>query len=181
MLTTSFSGSYGTFITCGDSTRRLFGPTTIVSPSGGACSMALTPMDPLAPGRFSTITGRPVSRAICPAITRAAMSVVPPGGAGTITFRGLSPSAHAPSASDHPINSMAGRANCCSLMGCLQSMACRPRVADAPSIQRTPQVTLAYLGHEIAFLGHPERAPLRERSAPQESHPHMNAFTGDAI
>src|SRR5437868_8388292 len=160
MLTMSLSGSYGTFITSGASTSRLLGPSAIVLPSGSAFSMALSPIDPVAPARFSMITGRPVSTDICCPTTRAAMSMVPPGGAGTMILKGLSPIAQTLSANDHPINTMAERANCCSFIFVSRSSdlrRCRQYLAHRPPV-------LAYLGHKFVNLGKKNRLHIGGRS-----------------
>ena len=53
-------------------------------PSAGWRSMSMVPMAPEAPPLFSTTTGWPSSAASGGAITRANMSVVPPGGQAII-------------------------------------------------------------------------------------------------
>ena len=92
---TSFSGSNGCLMTCGISASRLLAPTINVLPSAGACSRAWMPMPPPAPGLFSMITGCPMSADNCCPTRRATMSIVPPGGAGTISLSGFSPRAQA--------------------------------------------------------------------------------------
>ncbi|MNL45221.1 hypothetical protein D3C87_1678520 [compost metagenome] len=55
-----------------------------------ARAKACAPMMPAAPARFSTMTCWPSLAAILSAISRAAMSVVPPGAAGMIRVIGRS-------------------------------------------------------------------------------------------
>ena len=52
-------------------------------PSGAALATASVPITPPAPARFSTTTVWPSAGCSFSAITRAMMSVVPPGGNGT--------------------------------------------------------------------------------------------------
>ena len=57
-------------------------------PSAGAPSRAWLPTTPLPPGRFSMTSGWPSRSPSRWAISRASMSVAPPGGKGTITRTG---------------------------------------------------------------------------------------------
>src|SRR5262249_3581838 len=58
------------------------GTINSVCPSGLARATCAAPIKPVAPGRFSTITGTPNLSDIGGATTRASISTVPPGGAG---------------------------------------------------------------------------------------------------
>src|SRR4029077_1994211 len=57
-------------------------------PRGGARGSLPTPIEPPAPPTFSTITGWPSAAPILSAMMRAATSVEPPGGNGTISVIG---------------------------------------------------------------------------------------------
>src|SRR6218665_100574 len=59
-------------------------PMNTVWPSCGALSAVCTPMKPLPPGLFSTVTGWPASSPMLLAKSRAVMSVPLPGGNGTM-------------------------------------------------------------------------------------------------
>src|SRR5215472_17698205 len=63
--------------------------TRSVDPSGDDFATASAARLPPAPGRFSTITGRPSDVEIGVAIARAMVSVVPPGEAPTRSLIGL--------------------------------------------------------------------------------------------
>ena len=54
-----------------------------VCPSAGAAATKPAPMDPAAPGRFSTTTGRPSAACSASATGRAKLSLLPPGVKGT--------------------------------------------------------------------------------------------------
>ena len=58
-------------------------PSSKVWPSGAERATAVAPIAPPAPGRLSTITGRPRTGAILSPTERARMSVKPPGVNGT--------------------------------------------------------------------------------------------------
>ena len=77
---TSFSGSYGTLPTCGNSVRGLIAETASVYPSAGDFAMASMPIAPPAPPLFSTITCWPSCAESLSASGRATPSLVPPGG-----------------------------------------------------------------------------------------------------
>src|SRR5262245_7183182 len=54
-----------------------------VCPSGGAAATKPAPIEPAAPGRFSTTTGRPSATCSASAMGRAKLSLLPPGVKGT--------------------------------------------------------------------------------------------------
>src|SRR5262249_14723911 len=68
--------------------------TTSVWPSGTARAAAVSPILPLAPGRFSTTTPWPSTGASSAAISRPSRSLAPPGGKCTMMVIGRS--GHAP-------------------------------------------------------------------------------------
>src|SRR5580765_6612243 len=68
---------------------------TSVCPSGGALATSAVPIVPPAPGRFSTITLRPIAAPSSEPIARARMSWTPPAAKGT-TMRVTPPGACAP-------------------------------------------------------------------------------------
>src|SRR6218665_3483662 len=57
-----------------------------VYPSGADWAAIVAPVFPAAPGRLSTMTGCPRLTDNCSAMTRAAMSTLPPAGHGTISL-----------------------------------------------------------------------------------------------
>jgi hypothetical protein len=63
-------------------------PMITVYPSGAARDTASAPTEPPAPARFSMFTGCFQACDSCSPITRAAMSVEPPGGNGTTSRMG---------------------------------------------------------------------------------------------
>src|SRR6266568_677470 len=76
-------------LVCGRTTRFPPCPAAIVYPSGAAFATKSRPSMPLAPGRFSTSTGWPSRSVIFGPIRRAMMSVVLPGGNGTMILIGF--------------------------------------------------------------------------------------------
>ena len=63
--------------------------TRSVYPSGGAFAARSVPMTPPAPPRLSTTTCLPHRSPSCVAIMRPTMSLLPPGGNGTMSRTGL--------------------------------------------------------------------------------------------
>src|SRR6266446_1497218 len=76
-------------LVCGRTTRFPPCPAAIVYPSGADFATKSRPSMPLAPGRFSTSTGWPSRSVIFGPIRRDMMSVVLPGGNGTMILIGL--------------------------------------------------------------------------------------------
>src|SRR5438874_10100941 len=87
----SLSGSYESVLyVCGTTAIGPIGITMIVVPSGAAAFKASAAMRPMAPGRFSTMTGCPSVSFILSATTRAITSAVPPAGNPTRILTGRS-------------------------------------------------------------------------------------------
>src|SRR6266571_161383 len=76
-------------LVCGRTTRFPPCPAAIVYPSGADFATKSRPSMPLAPGRFSTSTGWPSRSVIFGPIRRDMMSVVLPGGNGTMILIGF--------------------------------------------------------------------------------------------
>src|SRR5438067_1160583 len=87
----SLSGSYESVLyVCGTTAIEPIGITMIVVPSGAAAFTASAAMRPIAPGRFSTMTGCPIVSFLLSATTRAMTSAVPQAGNRTKILTGRS-------------------------------------------------------------------------------------------